>query len=120
MIHLELFRVFSHQIGHVLLRKSMSDMNESTPELLKLKSQYHLKVEESGILIEIELFGAKINFAKTDELATFEGAYFRQLLGDLINGNRPNLDSSKVVVINPSFYPNMALDLDLPDFFLDI
>lgn len=122
MIKLELIRIFTHKIIHVLFRRAMADMNESTPKLLKLKAQDQVpKAEECGILIELELFGAKINFMETCALASFDGAFFFQLLQDVINGNTPNLDAEKFIVIKPSDYPNMALDIYLPkEYILDL
>lgn len=119
---MELVRLFAHEAVHVLLRRAVADMNESSPEIIKLKSQNQPpKAEESGILIELELFGAKIKFNDTCKLTSFDGTYFSKLLDDVINGNVHNLDESKVIIVKPSDYPNLALDMDLPkEVFLDI
>ena len=122
MLKLELIRIISHETEHVLIRRAMSDMNESTPELIKLNYDQQQKDQESGILTELEHFGVKIDFQKTCELPSFNAFFFVKLLNDIIDGRAINIDgSNQVVVFQPADYDKMPLDMDIPkERFMDI
>lgn len=98
----------------------MDDMNLSASELLTQLKRSNApdqtcQLQESDILIELELFGAKIDFFNTSKLPQFDGAYLSQLLSDVINGNKPNLDSKKLFVVPQSSYFYLDLDMDIPE-----
>lgn len=117
LLKLELIRLFSREAVNVLIRRTILDMNEFTPELL---NQSVLKAEESGILMELALFGEKIRFSATASLSSFDGGYLSQMLNDVINGNLPHIDKNKLSIVHPKDYPKFALDFDVPDFELDL
>ena len=53
---LELVRVVTHEITHVVLRHLTGDINDSTPKILE-KGQITIDHPESGIMAEVALFG---------------------------------------------------------------
>lgn len=98
----------------------MDDMNQSASELLTQVKQTNapgqtFQSQESDILIELELFGGKIDFFNTSKQPTFDGSYLSKLLNDVINGNRPNRDLTKLFIDSPSSYSYMDLDMDIPE-----
>lgn len=118
IVKLELIRVFVHETVLVLIRKSLKDLNESTnPELL-FKNQ---DVEESGILIELELFGAKIKFYNTCQSSSIDEDYFARLLDSIVNGSSFAHDQTKFISVEKSRYSKVTLDFDVQDdCFLDL
>lgn len=119
---MELIRLFSREAVNVLIRQTMLDMNESTPELLKMLNQSDLKAEELVILIEQKLFDEKIRFSATATLSSFDGSYLSQMLNDVISGNLPHIDNNKLYTVDPKDYSKFALDFDEPelDFKIDL
>ena len=122
IVKLELIRIFAHETVHVLIRKSLKDLNESTPELLfKQNPGKNHEAEESGILMELEFFGAKIKFYNTCMSRSIDEEYFTRLLDSIISGNSFAHDQTKFVSVEKSRYSKVALDFDVEDdYFLDL
>lgn len=74
-----------------------------------------MSAEESGILMELKLFGAKIRFSATAKLMSFDGKYLSQMLNAVNTGNLPHIESTKLSIADPKDYFKFALDMDEPE-----
>ena len=124
ILKLEFIRIFVHESLNVLIRKSLNYLNESIPELLlKQNQRRNQEIEEPGILIEFEFFGAKIKFYDTCMSGKIGEDYFTRLFDSIINGNNFVHDQTKFVSVEKSRYSKVALPLDFDvqdDYSLDL
>ena len=114
ILRLDFIRLIVHEAAHMLVRMDAEDLNESTPTLLKNSFAYGIyDVEESGIMAELELFGAKIDFLRTVQSNHFDLDYMKQMY-DYIVVKQVSIekDPSKLVYLNPSTFPKMAVEFD--------
>lgn len=115
ILRLDFIRLVVHEAAHMLVRMDAEDLNESTPTLLKKSFAYGIydDVEESGIIAELELFGAKIDFLRTVQSRNFDLDYMKKMY-DYIVVKQVSIekDPSKLVSLNPSSFPKMAVEFD--------
>ena len=122
ILRLDFIRLIVHEAAHMLVRMNAKDLNESTPTLLKNSFAYGIyDVEESGIMAELELFGAKIDFLRTVQSSHFDLDYMKQMY-DYIVVKQVSIekDPSKLVSLNPLSFPKMAVEFDnVSDFIFE-
>ena len=106
-----------HEITHVILRRETRNINDSTPELVKMTQEKNDGEfnEESGIMAETSLFGGKIDFLKTIQTQTQTGSFKSELFVDMLNKimnleQRVDVNSS-IVYVPRDQYSSTAIDM---------
>jgi hypothetical protein len=103
----------------MIIKRSLKDLNEST--WFKHDPGKNQEAEKPGILIELELFGAKIKFYNTCQSSSIDEDYFTRLLDIIVNGSSFAHDQTKFISVEKSRYSKVLLDFDVPDdCFLDL
>lgn len=107
-----------HEITHVILRRETRNINDSTPEFVKMTQERNNDEEfneEIGIMAETSLFGGKIDFLTTIQTQTKTGSFKSKLFVDMLNKimnleQRVDVNSS-IVYVPRDLYSRMAIDM---------
>ena len=106
-----------HEITHVILRRETRNINDSTPELVKMTQESNDGEfnQESGIIAETSLFGGKIDFLATIQTQKKTGSFKSDLFVDMLNKImilEQRVDVNALIVYVPKEqFSRMAIDM---------
>ena len=103
---------------HVILRNSLNDMNDSTPEVIQLTAANNNEIfEEAGIISENKMFGGRINWIDSVKQDNFNIEYFNNVLKKLEQNISVTFDYNESQIVKYTHQPGlMSMDESpLPD-----
>ena len=112
ILKLNFFRIVLHEMTHVILRNSLNDMNDSTPEVIQLTAANNNEIfEEAGIISENKMFGGRINWIDSVKQDNFNIEYFNNVLKKLEQNISVTFDYNESQIVKYTHQPGlMSMD----------